>query len=136
MRSTWVAGSHSFERTIALAHWKNTFSTATTSTLRGALPCMVKLAHSAGSVEIVARPITRSVSLTPGNQEQQRDARVVDQVAQAVDAVVAAPVRDHQGLVVDARARSPWDRRAASSRARPGPLVASAKNGAASISSR
>src|SRR3984957_7752218 len=37
----------------------------------------------------------------PGDQEQQRDARVADDVAQGIDAVVAAPVRQHDGPAVD-----------------------------------
>ena len=100
-RSTWVAGSHSLERTIALAHWKNTCSTAITSTERGALPCMAKLAHSSGSVEIVARPMMRSVSLTPGIRNSSATRGSCDQVAQAVDAVVAAAVGHDEGLLVD-----------------------------------
>ena len=84
---------------------------------------------------MVARPMMRSVSLTPGNEEQQRDARIGDQVAQAVDAVVAAAVRHDDGLVVDDAHEAVGSPRGEQS-SPSGPMVASAKNGDASISLR
>ncbi len=51
-----------------------------------------------------------------GDQEQEGDARIAHDVAQAVDAVVAAAVGHHQGLSVAPPARSPARRRAASNR--------------------
>jgi hypothetical protein len=37
----------------------------------------------------------------PGNQEEQRDARVAHDIAQGIDAIVTAPVRQHDGVLID-----------------------------------
>ena len=50
-----------------------------------------------------ARPLTRSVSASPGNQEEQADAAALDDVADGVEAVVAAGVRDDEPGVVEHR---------------------------------
>ena len=71
----------------------------------------------------------------PRHQKQQADARIGDDVAQRVDAVIAVPVRHHQRLLVvdaDKPARSPRGVQSMPS----GPLVASATNGELSISTR
>jgi hypothetical protein len=85
---------------MARAHWKNTDSTWITMTQCGGLPSTAKRRSRSGATVIRARPFTRSVSPAPGNQEQQRHARVGQQVAQAVDAVVAAALGQQQRLVV------------------------------------
>ena len=111
-------------------------SMCTISTQRGSLPLTAKLCISSGSIEIEARPLTRSVSPMPGNEKQQRDARIAHDVAEAVDAVVAGPVGDSERLVVEDTHKTGRVAFAASSRALPGPQVATATNGAASISLR
>ena len=79
-------------------------STVTTITQRGGLPSTAKLAQLR-----IGRD--RGAAVDPdrladaGDQEQQRDARVADDVAQAVDAVVAAPVGDQQRLLVGTRTK-------------------------------
>src|SRR5262249_9890397 len=74
-------------------------STETMSTARGAFWFTPKLAHSSGSVEIAARPLANGLAAAR-NEEEQRHARVRKDVAQAVDAVIAAPVGNEQRLLV------------------------------------
>jgi hypothetical protein len=49
---------------------------------------------------MLARPITRIVSPMPGDEKQQRDARIADDIAQGVDAVVAAAIGNEQSFLV------------------------------------
>ena len=71
-----------------------------TMTVRGALPSILNDASRSGSADTCARPLTRSVLPEPGNQEQQRHPRIAHDVAQGIDAVVAAAIRHHQRLLV------------------------------------
>ena len=105
------------------------------STQRGSLPPMAKLAISSGSIEIDRAAVHPQGLADTGNEEQQRDARIAHDVAQAIDTVVAGAVRDGERLVVEdahkagrvafGRAIEPFR-----------PAVATATNGAASISLR
>ena len=66
----------------------------------GRLAVIGKRSSSAGSTLIVARPFTRSVSPTPGIMNSNADARIREDVAQAVDAVVAAALGQQQRALV------------------------------------
>ena len=96
-----LSGSQSFERMIALVHWKYAVSTVTTRTHFGTLPLMAKLSVSFGSVEILAQPVMRMVSPTPGmrNNSATRGSRT--RLRKAVDAVVAAAVGNDEGVLVE-----------------------------------
>jgi hypothetical protein len=110
-------------------------STETTITVRGALPSMTKLCVSAGSVGDRGTAVHADRLAASRNEEQQRHARVVDDVAQRVDAVVAAPVRYEQRLLVG----DPHEARRVAARRAVEPVGtadASAKNGAASMKAR
>jgi hypothetical protein len=121
------------ERTIALAHWKNTCSTAILSTQRGALPCMVKLAHSSGSVEMVTRPMTRSVSLTPGMRNSSATRGSVTRLRRL--SMRLLPRRSGTTTVFSSSTRTkPLGSPRGEQSSPPGPLVAIAQNGEASIS--
>ena len=56
----------------------------------------MKLSSSAGSTDRCARPFTLQRAARARDQEQQPDARIAHDVAQRVDPIVAAPVRQHQ----------------------------------------
>src|SRR6266550_3418016 len=60
--------------------------------LLGTLPLTASGSSKAGSVVMLAVPLTRKVSLIPGTGEKITD---------RVDPVVAEPVGDQEGLVVD-----------------------------------
>lgn len=54
---------------LAFEHWKYTDSICTTSTERGSLQSITKRARRARSTVMLARPITRRVSPTPGTRK-------------------------------------------------------------------
>jgi hypothetical protein len=81
------------------AHCMNRSLTVTTSTVVGALPRSTKRAVSAGSAVMRAVPCTRSTSEAPGDEEDHGDTVVLEDVAQPVQPVVAAPVRDDERAV-------------------------------------
>jgi len=58
----------------------------------GTLPCTAIEASSSASTESLAVPATRTVSLTPGQQEDQRDLGILQEVLQRIEPVVARPV--------------------------------------------
>ena len=99
-----------------------------TVTERAGLPSTLNDAQSTGSVVMWARPLMRSVVPEPGtrNNRPTRGSRMM--FLQQIGAVVAAPVRHHQGFRIMMRtkpARSPRGEQSSPS----GPLVASADEG-------
>ena len=70
------------------------------------------------------------------NEEQQRDARVRDEISQAVDAIVAGGDPARRWSLRRSRERSPWDHPAASSRAHQVRWSPSRRTGEASTSAR
>ena len=92
---------------------------ATRITAIGSLPSTVPSARSSGSVSIVARPLTRSVSSIAGHEEEHPDAAVLQDVFQRIEAVVAGKIRDRPASPRRAPSRSPAARRAEKHRRRP-----------------
>jgi hypothetical protein len=82
----------------ARAHWKKTLATEMTSTDAGALPSATKRSRRAGGN--ACRAVDPQHFADARDQEHQRDMRVVEEVVQAVDALVAATIRQEQRLVI------------------------------------
>ncbi len=76
-------------------------SMCTTSTLRGSLPLTAKLSISVGIDRDRGAAVDAQRLADAGNEEQQRDARVAQDIAEAVDAVVAGPVGQRQRALVE-----------------------------------
>jgi hypothetical protein len=85
----------------ARAQCRKHCSTSTTSAVTGRLPPTASRSSSASSREIVARAVDSQRVLAPGDEEDQTDVAVLDDVAHAVEAVVAEPVGDDQVVLVE-----------------------------------
>src|SRR5258707_11617811 len=92
LRTSAASGCHSFERWIARAHWKKALSTATTTTHLGGLPSITKRASTSPCGRDVRAPVHAERFADARDQKQQGDTRVEHDVAQTVDAIVAAPL--------------------------------------------
>ena len=86
-----------------LVHWRKTSSTSTTSPLRGARPLTARGSRRAGSVVSVARPLSRSVSSTPGIRNSIPTWGFSRTLLNRIHAVVAEPIRQHNGAIVEDR---------------------------------
>src|SRR5215469_18553793 len=92
---------HRFERTRASGQCWKACSTSITITVVGSFPSTAKRRLRAGSTLTRARPLTRPICfIRSGDQEDQCDARVLYQVFDAIDAIVAAPIGDQQYAAV------------------------------------
>jgi hypothetical protein len=134
-RSAQVPGCHSRERSSAREHCRNTVSMLITSTLRAALPSIAKRAHSAGSTLITARPFTRSVSLTGGTMNSSAtrgSASTLRRLSTRLLPRRSGSIRVRSSSMCTKPAGSPRG----DTSSPPGPLVASAQNGAASMTAR
>ena len=72
----------------------------TTSTQRGVFPSSTKLCAQFGIGRDRGAADDAHGLAHAGNEKQQRDARIAHQIAQAVDAIVAAAIGDQQRLLV------------------------------------
>ena len=95
------SGFQRSDRMNAFEQCVKTSSTSTRSPSFGVLPSTASGSSSAASVVSAARPLTRSVSPTPGIEEQQPDVRVREHVAERVGELVARPLRDEQRALVE-----------------------------------
>ena len=70
-RAGQQSGCHRCERLKALAQWKKHSFTSTPMATSGRLPCALVRSNSAASRTTKARPLTRSVSSTPGTMKSR-----------------------------------------------------------------
>ena len=71
-----------------------------TMTVRGALPSILNDASRSGIGRYLRAAVDAQRAAGARNQEQQRHPRIAHDVAQGIDAVVAAAIRHHQRLLV------------------------------------
>ena len=96
-----VSGFQSSERMNAFEQWVKTSSTSTSSPSFGVLPSTASGSSSAASVGEHGAPVDAERVADAGDQEQQPDVRVREDVAQRVGELVAGPLGDEQRSLVE-----------------------------------
>lgn len=92
------SGFHNPARITARLHWKKTLLTVMRRIDFGNCPAIAKRARRSGCASISAVPFTRNVSPIPGTMNSSATRGSINDVPQAIDPVVPAPVGQDQGV--------------------------------------